>query len=178
MELTTHKASVTAPVSESKTAFWNWKVVNIPSQFLRSLSSFSVACCSENSGILQTNLNDMEENSFHTITRGGSTDWCYLCITTFLKMLSKQYIWERSSLDTYLSPTLVLLAITNFSTLCFTQIWLMAWHALGVLSTATLFFNFLGSKIGGKKGRVFLIQNKEWKIKPSTTTCKEKLMGE
>lgn len=70
-------------------------------------------------------------------------------------MLSKQYISERSSLDTYLSPTLVLLAVTNFSTLCFTQIWLMTWHALGVLSTATLFFNFLGSKIGEKKWGIF-----------------------
>lgn len=36
----------------------------------------------------------------------------------------------------------------------------MAWHAFSVLSTATLFFNFLGSKVGEKKSKVCLIHSR------------------
>lgn len=65
------KALVNAQVAESKTVFWSWKFVKIHSQLSRELLLwfFLLTCCSENSGTLQTDLNDMEENfSLYIIT--------------------------------------------------------------------------------------------------------------
>lgn len=170
-----HKASVITQESESKTAFGNYGVVKMPSMFRRPVS---FTWCHPFQRILwKYTENWLQWHGRKLIFLHNNMRWSNKLMWFYLGFFLKsanQCIWERLSVGTYLPPALVPLTVTDFGTLGFTQIWLMARHAPGVLPTATLLLNLLGSKTGREKQEAFNTRERKTKIKCSTTICKGK----